>query len=83
MLASTVMCARVVVLERAPEAECGGNSAFTGGATRFAFRNVDEVREVLDLTEEEVVNTEVAAQKTTEASEYTAGYGVLGQSIVR
>ena len=50
--------AKVVVLERAPEAECGGNSAFTGGATRFAFRNVDEVREVLDLTDEEAANTD-------------------------
>lgn len=50
--------ASVVVLERAPEAECGGNSAFTGGATRFAFRNVDEVREVLDLTDEEVAITD-------------------------
>lgn len=50
--------ASVVVLERAPEAECGGNSAFTGGATRFAFKDIDEVREVLDLTDEEVANTD-------------------------
>jgi tricarballylate dehydrogenase len=48
----------VLVLECAPESECGGNSAFTGGATRFAFSNVDEVREVLDLTEEEVATTD-------------------------
>ena len=50
--------ASVIMLERAPEAECGGNSAFTGGATRFAFKNVDEVREVLDLTDEEVAITD-------------------------
>lgn len=50
--------ASVVVLERAPEAECGGNSAFTGGATRFAFSNVDEIREVLDLSDEQVANTD-------------------------
>jgi tricarballylate dehydrogenase len=50
--------ASVVVLECAPEAECGGNSAFTGGATRFAFKNVAEVREVLDLTEAEVESTD-------------------------
>src|SRR5476651_196044 len=43
--------ARVVVLEAAPEAECGGNSAFTGGATRFAFSNVEELAEVLTLSE--------------------------------
>ncbi|HYH43590.1 MAG TPA: FAD-dependent tricarballylate dehydrogenase TcuA [Burkholderiales bacterium] len=50
--------ARVMILERAPEEECGGNSAFTGGATRFAFKSVDEVREVLDLTEDEVAITD-------------------------
>ena len=50
--------ASVLVLERAPEAECGGNSAFTGGATRFAFKNVEEVREIVDLTDEEVANTD-------------------------
>jgi tricarballylate dehydrogenase len=50
--------ASVVVLERAPQAECGGNSAFTGGATRFAFNNVEDVREVLDLTDEEVAVTD-------------------------
>jgi tricarballylate dehydrogenase len=46
--------ARVIVLEKAPEAECGGNSAFTGGATRFAFNNVEELHDVLDLSDEEV-----------------------------
>jgi len=46
--------ARVVVLETAPEAECGGNSAFTGGATRFAFKNVTELGEVLDLSPDEI-----------------------------
>ena len=50
--------ASVIVLERAPHAECGGNSAFTGGATRFAFHNIDEAREVLDLTDEEVANAD-------------------------
>ena len=49
--------ARVVVLETAPEAECGGNSAFTGGATRFAFKNVTELGEVLDLSPDESPNT--------------------------
>ena len=50
--------ARVVVLEKAPEAECGGNSVFTGGATRFAFNNVDELRDVLDISEEEAHNAD-------------------------
>ncbi|MCC6532247.1 MAG: FAD-dependent tricarballylate dehydrogenase TcuA [Burkholderiales bacterium] len=45
--------ARVVVLERAPEAESGGNSFFTAGATRFVFNNLAELREVLDVSEQE------------------------------
>jgi len=50
--------ASVIVLEAAPEAECGGNSAFTGGATRFVFNNSDEVQEVLDLSPEEVATSD-------------------------
>ena len=45
--------AKVVILERAPEAERGGNSFFTAGATRFVFNNIEELREVLDVSEEE------------------------------
>lgn len=45
--------ARVVVLEKAPESQRGGNSFFTAGATRFVFNNIDELREVLDVTDEE------------------------------
>src|SRR3970040_2916188 len=45
--------AKVVILEKAPEAEKGGNSFFTAGATRFVFNNLDELREVLDVSEEE------------------------------
>lgn len=45
--------AKAVVLEKAPETEKGGNSFFTAGATRFAFNNLDELREVLDVSEEE------------------------------
>ena len=31
----------VIVLERAPEHECGGNSRFTEGSMRFAFNGAD------------------------------------------
>ncbi|HEY6630335.1 MAG TPA: FAD-dependent tricarballylate dehydrogenase TcuA [Rhizobiaceae bacterium] len=51
--------AKVVVLERAPEAENGGNSRFTAGAIRFAYRGVDDLKEVMpDLTEEEIGRTD-------------------------
>ncbi len=51
--------ARVVVLERAPEDEAGGNSSFTAGAIRFAYRDVDDLRRVMpDLTAEEIARTD-------------------------
>jgi len=51
--------ARVVVLERAPEEESGGNSRFTAGAIRVAYRGVDDLRELMpDLTEAEIAQTD-------------------------
>ncbi len=51
--------ARVVVLERAPREEAGGNSSFTAGAIRFAYRGVDDLRTLMpDLTEDEVARTD-------------------------
>ncbi|MBD0274867.1 MAG: FAD-dependent oxidoreductase, partial [Acetobacteraceae bacterium] len=51
--------ARVVVVERAPEDESGGNTRFTAGAIRFAYRGVDDLREVMpDLTDAEVAQSD-------------------------
>ena len=51
--------ARVTVLERAPESESGGNTRFTAGAMRFAYRGVDDLRRLMpDLTDEEVARTD-------------------------
>ncbi|MCK9552655.1 FAD-dependent tricarballylate dehydrogenase TcuA, partial [Aquamicrobium sp.] len=51
--------AKVAVLERAPQDENGGNSRFTAGAIRFAYRNVDDLREIMpDLSEEEIGRTD-------------------------
>lgn len=51
--------ARVLVLERAPEAEHGGNSTFTAGGMRFAYAGLDDLRKVApDLTEEEIERTD-------------------------
>ena len=43
-----------VVLETAPESERGGNTFFVAGSSRWVFNNVDEIQEVMDLTEEEL-----------------------------
>ena len=51
--------ARVVVLERAPEDESGGNTRFTAGAIRFAYSGVEDLREVMpDLTDAEVAQSD-------------------------
>ena len=45
--------ARVLMLEAAPFEERGGNSHFTGGAFRFAFRGIDDLTTVLPSLAEE------------------------------
>ena len=51
--------AKVVVLERAPQAERGGNSRFTAGAIRFAHDGLEHLEQVLpELTDEERSTTD-------------------------
>lgn len=58
-LAARERGASVVVLERAPEDEAGGNTRFTAGAIRFAYNGVDDLRELMpDLTDEEIARTD-------------------------
>ncbi|HEX9808203.1 MAG TPA: FAD-dependent tricarballylate dehydrogenase TcuA [Alphaproteobacteria bacterium] len=54
--------ASVLVLERAPEDERGGNSTFTAGAIRCVYRGVDELRKLMpDLTDDEIASTDFGA----------------------
>ena len=49
----------VLVLERAPEEEAGGNSRFTAGAFRCVYDGVDDLRKLMpDLTDEEVAKSD-------------------------
>jgi tricarballylate dehydrogenase len=58
-LAAAETGARVVVLERAPEAESGGNSRFTAGAFRCVYDGVDDLRALMpDLTDAEVASAD-------------------------
>lgn len=54
-LATRETGARVVVLERAPESERGGNSYFTAGGFRFAHEGLDDVCTdiLVDLSDDE------------------------------
>jgi len=52
--------ARVLVLEKAPRAERGGNTAFTGGLLRFPFEGIDAFRPLLpDYSEAELEAVDV------------------------
>lgn len=51
--------ASVLVLERAPLKERGGNTTFTAGAMRFAYQGIDEIRELVpDLAEDQIAITD-------------------------
>ena len=54
--------AEALVLEKAPEAERGGNTYFTGGGFRFPYQGIDEIRELIpDLSEAELARVDVGA----------------------
>lgn len=58
-LAASEQGASVLMLERAPEDENGGNSRFTAGAIRFAYDGVDDLKAIMpDLSDEEIRNTD-------------------------
>ncbi len=64
-LAAQEKGARVVMLERAPKEESGGNSRFTAGAIRFAYRGIDDLKAVMpDLSSDEIANTDFGAYTT-------------------
>ncbi len=51
--------AGVLMLECAPRDEAGGNTRFTAGAMRFAYRGVDDLVALMpDLTEDELARTD-------------------------
>ena len=60
-LAARADGASVLVLEKAPEHERGGNSFFTGGGFRFVHHGLDDLRRdvLADLTESEALMAEL------------------------
>jgi tricarballylate dehydrogenase len=58
-LAAREAGASVIVIEAAPEAERGGNSRFTAGGMRVAYKGVADLARLMpDLTDEEKANTD-------------------------
>jgi tricarballylate dehydrogenase len=53
---------KILVLERAPEDEAGGNSRFTAGLFRVGYNGVDDLKKVMpDLSAEEIARTDFGA----------------------
>ena len=60
-IAAREVGARVLVFEKAPRQERGGNSRFTGGVVRFAHGGLDEVADLVpELTKAELERLEVS-----------------------
>jgi tricarballylate dehydrogenase len=58
-LAARAHEAGVLMLERAPEAESGGNSRFTAGALRFAYRDVEDIKAIIpDISDHDLMSTD-------------------------
>ena len=54
------------MLEAASEDESGGNSRFAGGVMRFAFSNVEDLKRVADLTDQEIAGSDFGTNTTDE-----------------
>jgi tricarballylate dehydrogenase len=53
---------RILVLERAPEEESGGNSRFTAGLFRVAYNGVEDLKKAMpDLSADEIARTDFGA----------------------
>src|SRR5918911_307305 len=58
-LAAREHAQRVLVLERAPEDEAGGNSRFTAGLLRVVYNGVEDLKQLMpDLTPDEIARTD-------------------------
>jgi tricarballylate dehydrogenase len=58
-LAAREKVRKVLVLERAPEDESGGNSRFTAGLMRVAYAGVEDLKKAMpDLSAEEIARTD-------------------------
>jgi tricarballylate dehydrogenase len=76
-LAAREAGASVLMLERAPREENGGNSRFTAGAIRFAYRGIEDLRAIMpDLTEDEIARTDFGTYTTEQFGGGGGGGGV-------
>ena len=55
---------KILVLERAPEEESGGNSRFTAGLMRVVYKGVDDLKKLIELSDDEVARTDFGTYTT-------------------
>ena len=49
---------KIVMLERAPEDEAGGNTRFTAGAMRVVYDGVEDIKKLVELSNQEIADTD-------------------------
>ena len=49
---------KIVMLERAPEDEAGGNTRFTAGAMRVCYDGVEDIKKLVELSQTEIDTTD-------------------------
>ena len=49
---------KILVLERAPEEESGGNSRFTAGLMRIVYNGAPDLRQLIELSDDELARTD-------------------------
>jgi tricarballylate dehydrogenase len=58
-LSASEVSKKILVLERAPKEEAGGNSRFTAGLFRLAYRGPEDLKTLIpDLSEQEIASTD-------------------------
>ena len=57
-LSASETAKKVLVLERAPEEESGGNSRFTAGLLRVVYNGVEDLRQVIELSDDEIARSD-------------------------
>ena len=78
--------ARVIMLERSPEDEAGGNSRFTAGSMRVVYDGVEDIKKfVPDLSETEIETTDFGAYTADQFfdEEQFEAYRELGYEITK
>ena len=57
-LSAAELAKKILILERAPEEESGGNSRFTAGLMRVAYAGVEDLKKVIELSPQEIERTD-------------------------